>query len=67
MLNEGLKRSSRYRTVPTIVIARTFCASRDIRISYGWYVLMQFFARFKTMRRKQTSASALGIQKENWG
>ena len=24
------------RTVPTIVTAHTFCASRDIRVSYGW-------------------------------
>ena len=26
-----------------------------------------FFARFKTLVRKQNSASAAGIQKENWG
>ena len=35
-----------------------------------WVVLINteiFFARFKTMRRKQNLASALGIQKENWG
>ena len=29
------------RTVPTIVIAHTFCASRDTRISYGWCLLLQ--------------------------
>ena len=29
------------RTVPTIVIAHTFCASRDTRISYGWCLLIQ--------------------------
>ena len=29
------------RTVPTIVIAHTFCASRDGRISYGWCLLIQ--------------------------
>ena len=27
--------------VLTIVIAHTFCASRDTRISYGWYLLIQ--------------------------
>ena len=25
------------RTVPTIVTAHTFCASRDTRVSYGWF------------------------------
>ena len=29
------------RTVPTIVIAHTFCASRDTRISYCWCLLIQ--------------------------
>ena len=29
------------RTVPTIVTAHTFCASRDTRVSYGWCILMQ--------------------------
>ena len=29
------------RTVPTIVIAHTFCASPDTRISYGWCLLIQ--------------------------
>ena len=29
------------RTVPIIVIAHTFCASRDTRISYRWRLLMQ--------------------------
>ena len=29
------------RTVPTIVIAHTFCASRDTRISYRWRLLIQ--------------------------
>ena len=44
------------KMVPTIVIAHTFCASQDTRISY----------RFRTIRRKQNLASALGIQKKNW-
>ena len=47
----------------TNVIAYTSCASRDTQVSYGWDI----FARFKTMRRKQILASALGIKKENWG
>ena len=29
------------RTVPTIVTAQTFCASRDTRVSYGWCSLIQ--------------------------
>ena len=29
------------RTVPTIVIERTFCAYRDIRISYSWCLFIQ--------------------------
>ena len=29
------------RTVPTIVIVHTFCASRDTRISYAWCLLIQ--------------------------
>ena len=29
------------RTVPTIVIAHTFCASRDTPISYGWCLSIQ--------------------------
>ena len=29
------------RRVPTTVIAHTFCASRDTRISYGWCLLIQ--------------------------
>ena len=52
------------RTVPTIVITHTFCASRDTLISYGWCLLIQgYFCGFKAMRQKQTSASTLGIQK----
>ena len=30
------KRIKLLRTVPTIVIAHTFCASQDIRIFYSW-------------------------------
>ena len=30
-------------------------------------VTAHIFVRFKTMRRKQNLASAVGIQQENWG
>ena len=49
-----------------------YCAYR-LRISrylgFLWVVLLiqGYFARFKTRRRKQNLASALSIQKENWG
>ena len=56
------------RTVPTIVTAHTFCASRNTRVSYGWCLLIQgYFARFKSMGRKQNLPNALGISKEKWG
>ena len=29
------------RMVPTFVTAHTFLASRDTRVSYGWYLLIQ--------------------------
>ena len=29
------------RTVPTFVTARTFCASRDTQVSYGWCLVIQ--------------------------
>ena len=29
------------RTVSAFVTAHTFCASRDTRVSYGWYHLIQ--------------------------
>ena len=54
------------RTLPTFLTAHTFCASRDTGLSCGWCLLIQdIFAQFKTMRRKQILASALGSQKEN--
>ena len=31
----------RLRTVPTIITAHMFCASRDTRVSYGWSLLIQ--------------------------
>ena len=53
------------RMVPTFSAAHTFCASRDTRVSNGWWLLVQGY--FKTMRRKQNLASAVGIHKENLG
>ena len=56
------------RTVPTIVTAHTFCASRDTKVSYGWFLLIQeYFCAVKTVRKKQNLPNALGISKENWG
>ena len=55
------------RTVPTFVTVHTFCASQDTQVPYGWCQYRDIFARFKTMRRKQNLASALGIQKEKGG
>ena len=56
------------RTVPTIVTAHTFCASLDARVSYRWCLLIQeYFAQFKTIRRKQNLPNAFGISKEIWG
>ena len=41
------------RTVPTIVIAHTFCASRDTRISYGWCLLIQgYFCAVQNYAKK---------------
>ena len=53
-------------TVPTIVIAHTFWASRDTRISFGWCLLIQgYFCAVQIHAEK--AELALGIQKENWG
>ena len=37
----GNRQQSVLRTVPSIVTAHTFCASRDTRVSYGWCLLIQ--------------------------
>ena len=53
--------------MPTILIAHAFCAFRDTQ-GFPWMLLINtgiiFFGPFKTMRRKQNSASAHGIQKK---
>ena len=51
------------RTVPTFVVAHLEILGFPVG---GVYSYMDIFARLKTMRRNQTLASALGIQKENW-
>ena len=61
-----------YYTIQVIVShlkgrRHTFCASRDTRVSCGWCLLIQGYVcavLIKTIRKKQNSASALGIQKE---
>ena len=56
------------RTVPTIVIAHTFCASPDTRISYRRCLLIQgYFARFKTIRKKYILVSTLWYSKRKLG
>ena len=40
-LNVGLHVVRLIRMVPTIVNAYKFCASRDTRIFYGWFLLIQ--------------------------
>ena len=40
-IEAGYRREGFQRTVPTIVTAHTFCASRDARVSYGWCILSQ--------------------------
>ena len=52
------------RTVPTFVTAHLEILGF---LMGGAYQKRDIFGRFKTMRRKQNLASALGIQKENWG
>ena len=40
--------------MPTIIIAHTFCASRDTRISYGWCLLIQgYFFVFQNYAEKE--------------
>ena len=42
------------RTVPTIVIAHTVCASRGTRISYGWCLLTQgYFCAVQNYAEKE--------------
>ena len=53
-------------TVPTIVTAHTFCASRETPMGDA-YQYRDISVWFKTMRKKQNSASAFRIQNENCG
>ena len=52
--------------VPAIVITHMFFEILGFPIG-GASQYRDIFERFKTMQRKQNSASALGMQKENWG
>ena len=55
------------RTVPTIVIARAFCASRDTRISYRRCLLIQgnLCAVQNYAEKAELSIHELGIHEEN--
>ena len=57
------------RTVPTIVIAHTFCASRDNWISYRRCLLIREYIRAvqNYSDKAELSKSALGIQKKIGG
>ena len=56
------------RMVPTFSTVHTFCASPHAQFSMGGaYYSRDIFAQFKTMRRKQNIASALGIHKKIGG
>ena len=35
------EKNNRLKKVPTFVATHMFCASRDTRVSYGWYLLIQ--------------------------
>ena len=63
-----LCKTTTLRTVPTILL-RIRSAHLEILGSPmgGAYWYTDIYARFKTMRRKQNLATALGIQKENRG
>ena len=57
------------RTVPTIVTAHMFCASQDIRVSYGWCPLIQgyFCAGLKLYGKSRTYQMLLVSQKKIGG
>ena len=59
---------TRVRTAPPFVAAHTFCASRDIRVSFKEFALQynNIFARFKSMwKKKILIARTIRMQKEN--
>ena len=66
------KSRSNFRTVPPIVTANNGSAHLDqdgpINLVFflEWYLLWHFW-RFITMRKKQFSVKAVGMEKETWG
>ena len=64
----GLRLSLSLRTVPTIVTAHTFCASRDTRFSYRWCLLIQeYFCAEKVYGESRTYQMLLVSQKKFGG
>ena len=56
------------RTVATIVIADTFCASRDTQISYGWRLLIQgYFCAVKNYAEKAELSTCSWYPKRKLG
>ena len=56
------------RTVPTIVTAHMFCASRDPRASYGWCLLKHgYFCALKLCGESRTQQVILMSKKKSWG
>ena len=56
------------RTVPTIVIAHTFCASRDTRISYRRCLLIQgYFCAFENYAEKSERSKSSWHPKRKLG
>ena len=59
--------SSPLRTVPSIVIAHTFCTSRDTRISYGWCFTAGIFLRGSKLCGKSRTQQVLLVSKKKIG
>ena len=58
------------RTVPTIVIAHTFCASQDTRISCGWCLLrlliQRYFCAVQSYKEKAELSKCSWYPKRKW-
>ena len=50
-----------------IWLFHSFPPCESPEVTFQFLSNMLYFVRLKTMRGKQNLASALGIQKENWG
>ena len=66
---EKLLEEKLLRTVPPVVTAHTFCASRIVGFLIKEFASYynNIFSRFMTTWKKQNLARAIRIQKENWG